>query len=54
MVRAEVLEGQGRTLEVPLVATARETMGLNAYMERRALNRAMQEGRSGELVRARP
>jgi putative ABC transport system permease protein len=42
-VRAEVLEGRQRVLELPLAATARETMGLNAYIERRALNRALQE-----------
>jgi putative ABC transport system permease protein len=43
-VRVEVLEGRRRTLDVPLAATAREMMGLNAYMERRALNRLLQEG----------
>jgi putative ABC transport system permease protein len=43
-VRVEVLQGQRRTLRIPLAATAREMMGLNAYMERRALNRALQEG----------
>ncbi len=43
-VRFEVLEGRQRTLEAPLAATAREMMGLNAYMERRALNRLLQEG----------
>jgi putative ABC transport system permease protein len=43
-VRVEVLEGRQRTLEVPLTATVREMMGLNAYMERRALNRLLEEG----------
>lgn len=43
-VRVEVLEGQQRTVAVPLTATVREMMGLNAYMERRALNRLLQEG----------
>ncbi|MDH4059995.1 MAG: ABC transporter permease [Aquincola sp.] len=43
-VRVEVLEGRQRTLAVTLNATAREMMGLNAYMERRALNRLLQEG----------
>jgi putative ABC transport system permease protein len=45
-VRFEVLEGRGATLgtlEAPLAATAREMMGLNAYMERRALNRLLRE-----------
>ncbi len=43
-VRVEVLEGRQRTLDVPLAATVREMMGLNAYMERRALNRLLEEG----------
>jgi putative ABC transport system permease protein len=43
-VRVEVLEGRQRTLAVPLSATVREMMGLNAYMERRALNRLLGEG----------
>ena len=43
-VRVEVLEGQQRTVDLPLTATVREMMGLNAYMERRALNRLLQEG----------
>ncbi|MFN9450487.1 MAG: ABC transporter permease, partial [Rubrivivax sp.] len=43
-VRVEVLEGRQRTLDVTLTATVREMMGLNAYMERRALNRLLQEG----------
>ena len=64
-VRVEVLEGRQRTVTVPLTATVREMMGLNAYMERRALNRLLQEGdlstqfalaiergREGELLQA--
>ena len=43
-VRVEVLEGRQRTVDVPLTATVRDMMGLNAYMERRALNRLLQEG----------
>jgi putative ABC transport system permease protein len=43
-VRVEVLEGARRTLEVPIAGTVRETMGLNAYIERRALNRLLGEG----------
>jgi putative ABC transport system permease protein len=42
-VRVEVLEGRQRTVEVPLAATVREMMGLNAYMERQALNRLLEE-----------
>ena len=46
-VQVQVLEGRGSSLgilTVPLTATAREMMGLNAYMERRALNRLLREG----------
>jgi putative ABC transport system permease protein len=43
-VRVEVLEGKARTLELPVDATVREMMGLNAYMNREALNRALGEG----------
>lgn len=43
-VVVELLEGTRRTVEVPLAATVREMMGLNAYMERRALNRLLGEG----------
>jgi putative ABC transport system permease protein len=42
-VRVEVLEGQQAVVQVPLSATVREMMGLNAYMERRALNRLLGE-----------
>ncbi len=44
MVRIEILEGRERTLEVPLSGTVREMMGLNAYMDRRELNRLLGEG----------
>jgi putative ABC transport system permease protein len=44
VVQVQVLEGRQRTLAVRLAVTAREMMGLNAYMERRALNRLLQEG----------
>jgi putative ABC transport system permease protein len=43
-VRVEVLDGQARVLELPLEATVREMMGLNAYIERRALNGLLGEG----------
>ncbi len=43
-VRIEVLEGRERTLEMTVSATVREMMGLNAYMDRRALNRALGDG----------
>jgi len=43
-VRAEVLEGRRQSLELTLVGTVSEMIGLNAYMERRELNRLVQEG----------
>ena len=43
-VRVEVLEGRQRTLQVPVQATVREMMGLNAYVQRDVLNRWLQEG----------
>ena len=42
-VLAEVLEGRPRTLPLVVDATVREMMGLNAYMNRPALNRALGE-----------
>lgn len=42
-VHAEVLEGRPRTLNLTVDATVREMMGLNAYMNRPALNRALGE-----------
>jgi len=43
-VRIEVLEGRERTLEMTVSATVREMMGLNAYMDRQTLNRALGDG----------
>lgn len=40
-LRVEVLEGEPRTLELPVAATVREMMGLNAYLDRASLNRAL-------------
>ncbi len=44
MLVIEVLEGHRRTVQVPVVATAREYLGVNAYMQREALNRLLREG----------
>lgn len=44
MVLLEVLEGRQRSLQVPVQATVREMMGLNAYVQRATLNRWLQEG----------
>ena len=43
-VRLEVLEGRERRLILPLAGTVREMMGLNAYLERPALNRLLGDG----------
>ena len=43
-VRAEVIEGGERMLQLRVGATVREMMGLNAYMDRRALDRALGDG----------
>ena len=43
-VRVEVLEGRQRAFEATVDKTVKEMMGLNAYMERRALNTALGEG----------
>jgi putative ABC transport system permease protein len=43
-VQVEVLEGRERTLHMRVGATVREMMGLNAYMDREALNRALGDG----------
>ncbi len=40
----EVLEGERRTLQVPLVATAEQYLGVGAYMDRAALGRLLREG----------
>ncbi len=43
-LRVEVLEGRARTLDLVVDGTVREMMGLSAYMNRPALNRALGEG----------
>ena len=43
-VSVEVLEGHRRTLVLPVDGVVRELMGLNAYMNRPALNRALGDG----------
>ena len=44
-VLVEAIEGSRPQLELTVVATVQEMMGLNAYMNRHALNRALREGR---------
>ena len=43
-LRLEVLEGRRQVLELPVVGTVVEMMGMNAYIERRTLNRLLGEG----------
>ncbi|SFR47720.1 putative ABC transport system permease protein [Marinobacter daqiaonensis] len=43
-VEVEVMEGQRRTLTVPVAGTVNEPVGMGAYMERGALNRLLREG----------
>ncbi|MDX1734874.1 MAG: FtsX-like permease family protein [Halioglobus sp.] len=52
MLTIEVLEGSRPTVEVPVVGTARQYMGVYAYMQRPALNRLLDEGNviSGALL----
>ena len=40
----EVLEGHRPTVHVPVVGSAKEYMGVNAYMQREAMNRLLKEG----------
>ena len=53
MLTIEVLEGSRPTVEVPVVGTARQYMGVNAYMQRPALNKLLNEGNaiSGALLK---
>lgn len=44
VVRVELLEGRRQVLELPVMGTVREMMGMGAYIERRSLNRLLQEG----------
>ncbi len=43
-VRIEVEEGERPVLMLPVAGTVKEMMGLSAYIERRSLNRLLQEG----------
>lgn len=43
-VRAQVLVGRPREIELVVGATVRDMMGLNAYMDRRELNRLLDDG----------
>jgi putative ABC transport system permease protein len=44
VVQVEVQEGQRPVLQIPVRGVVNEMMGMNAYMERHALNRLLQQG----------
>jgi putative ABC transport system permease protein len=43
-VRVELLEGRMQVFELPVSGVVTELLGMNAYLERRALNRLLREG----------
>jgi len=53
MLTIEVLESNRPKVQVPVVGTAKEYLGVNAYMQREALNRLLKEGNviSGALLK---
>ena len=53
LLTIEVLEGSRPTVQVQVVGTAKEYLGVNAYMQRGALNRLLKEGDaiSGALLK---
>ena len=56
MLTIEVLEGQRPTVQVPVIGTAKEYLGVNAYMQRDTLNRLLREGEavSGAWLKVDP
>jgi putative ABC transport system permease protein len=44
MLTIEVLEGSRPTVEVPVMGTTKQYLGVTAYMQRRALNQLLNEG----------
>ncbi len=53
ILEIEVLEGNRRKISVPVVSTTKQYLGVNAYMQRKSLNKLLQEGNaiSGALLR---
>ena len=43
-MQVELLEGRREVLQLPVTGTVPELMGMNAYIERRALNQLLREG----------
>ena len=44
MVEIEILEGKRSVIQIPLISTAKQYLGSNAYMQLSALNRVLKEG----------
>jgi putative ABC transport system permease protein len=53
LLSVEVLEGNRPTLEVTVIATVKQDIGMNVYLQRETLNRLLQEGGtvSGALLK---
>ena len=53
LLTVEVLEGSRPTLQVPVIGTAKQDLGMNAYLRRESLNHLLQEGSviSGALLK---
>ena len=53
LLTVEVLEGSRPTLQVPVIGTAKQDLGMNAYLQRESLNHLLQEGSviSGALLK---
>ncbi len=53
LLTIEVLEGSRPTLQVPVAGTARQDLGMNAYLQRETLNGLLREGNaiSGALLK---
>ena len=56
LLEVEILEGNRPIVRVPVMATAKQYVGVNAYMQQRALNLLLKEGPaiSGALMRVDP
>jgi len=56
LLTVEVLEGSRPIVQVPVIATAKQDLGMNAYLQRDALNLLLSEGSaiSGALLRVDP
>ena len=53
LVTVEVLEGSRQIIQVPVIGTAKQDLGMNVYLKRESLNRLLREGSviSGALLK---